>query len=156
MNYFIYLLIIILVVIYMYRFITNNENFVSGYDSNDILNEPVNYTIKKQNCNELTYSPTKCDIDTVIPSNNIVCIKSLNPITNNEIDYDKKKPKKYNNPTLSFAHDYDLLSSLNNNQLDNNNKIQQNNNNDELQTFDDLKTDVKSLNSIENDIMSNY
>ena len=151
MYYFVILLIVILVVIYIYGFITKNEKFVSGYDSSDMLNEPINYITRKQNCDELTYSPTECIVDTVVPSNKIVCTKSMSPISNNEIDSIEKenKEKKYKNPTISLSYDFDLLSSFNNAQIENNTY-------DEIKSLDDLKTDVKSFNSLENDIMSNY
>jgi len=133
-----------------------NENFVSGYDLSIPLNEPVNYDTKKQNCNELTYSPEECVVDTVVPSNKIVCSKTLSPITNNQIDYvnKNKNKKKSKNPTISLNYDFDLLSSFNNAQQ--NDTYKQNDDMDELKTWDELKTDVHSLNSIENDIMSNY
>ena len=151
MYYFVILLIVILVVIYIYGFITKNEKFVSGYDSSDMLNEPINYITRKQNCDELTYSPTECIVDTVVPSNKIVCTKSMSPISNNEIDSieKEKKEKKSKNPTISLSYDFDLLSSFNNAQIENNTD-------DEIKSLDDLKTDVKSFNSLENDIMSNY
>ncbi len=160
MNYFIFLLIIVIVVIYIYGFISNKEKFVSGYDSSASTNEPVNYDTRKQNCNELTYSPKECVVDTVIPTNKIVCSKSLSPVTNNElatnnkIDLAQKNKKKSKNPTLSLDYDFDLLSSFNNAQLNNN--LDTENYIDELKSLDDLKTDVHSLNSIENDLMSNY
>ncbi len=156
MNYFVILLVIIIVVIYISGFISNKEKFVSGYDLSASTNEPVNYNTRKQNCDELTYSPEDCVVDTVIPTNRIVCNKSLSPITNNDIDcaQKNKNKKKSKNPTLSLQYDFDLLSSFNNAQLNNN--LEQKNNIDELKTYDDLKTDVHSLNSLENDIMSNY
>jgi hypothetical protein len=159
MNYFVLLLIIILIVIYTYGFIS--ENFVSGYDANDLLNEPVNYDTRKQNCNELTYTPTECVVDTVIPSNKTVCTKSLRPITNNEIEISNanKNTVKTKNPTLSLKYDFDLLSSFNDAQIDNNNTNttqQKMNDVNELDSLNELKSDVRSLNSLENDIMSNY
>ena len=140
MNYFVILLIIILVVIYYTGFIKNVDNFVSGYDPREIRNEPVNYNTRKQNCDELTYSPQQCIVNTVIPSNKVVCTKSLSPITNNEINYIEENYKKSTNPTLSLKYDFDLLSSFNNAQI----------NNDELERVNDLETEVRSLNSIEN------
>jgi hypothetical protein len=140
MNYFVILLIIILLVIYYTGFIKNVDKFVSGYDPREIRNEPVNYNTRKQNCDELTYSPQECIVNTVIPSNKVVCEKSFSPITNNEINYIEEKYKKSKNPTLSLKYDFDLLSSFNNAQI----------NNDELSRVNDLETEVRSLNSIEN------
>lgn len=157
MNYFVILLIVVIVVIYICGFMEKKEKFVSGYDSIYSTNEPVNYSTRRQNCDELTYSPKECSVDTVIPSNNTVCSKSLSPITNNQIDNAKKKNKKCKNPTVRLQYDFDLLSSFNNAQINNNLEekdelIEIN----ELKSLDELKTDVRSLNSIENDIMSNY
>ena len=157
MNWFILLLIIILVVIYFYS--VKLEKFTSGFDPDFLYSEPVDYKTKKQDCNELTFNPTECVVNTVTPSNEVVCTNTLSPITNNEIDCIKSKSEKKNvekNPTLSLIYDFDLLSSFNKAQIDNDNEISKKNQNDELETFNDLKTDVKSLNSLENDIMSNY
>ena len=154
MNYFILLLICLLIVIYMSGFFYDKEKFVSGYDSSDLMNEPVNYSTRNQNCDELTYTPEKCVVNTVIPSNKSICTKSLNHIKNNEIDSAGKNQNESKNKTLDLTYDFDLLSSFNNSQIENN--LNHKNKNDELESFDDLKTDVRSLNSIENDIMSNY
>jgi hypothetical protein len=147
MNYFIILLIIILVVIYI-RELNMKETFVSGY-INIFDYENVDYNTKKQYCNELAYNKQECVVDTVVPSNKVVCNESLIPIRNNELDYDKKNDK--NNPTLSLKYDFDLLSSFNNSQIDRD----EYNNISELESFDNL-IDVKSQNSLENELMSNY
>lgn len=164
--YFIILLIVILVLIYLHEYLYK-EKFVSGYDPNFFNPEPVDYNTRKQDCDELTYTPTECVVDTVVPSNKVVCDKSLSPITNNDIA-NKKKCKasgEKKNPTLSLKYDFDLLSSFNNSQINNDennlnedsNKVYiEDNFGDELETFNDLKTDVRSLNSLENDVMSNY
>ena len=171
MNLFILLLIVILVIIYVW---TNSKDyFTTGYDPSFLYQEPVNYNTREQNCNELTYSPTKCLVDTVVPSNKIVCNESLTPVTNNEKEYGIKDKKGKNNksPTLSLTYDFDLLSSFNNSQINNvnnvnnvndeknvNNVNNENNNifNGELESLDELKTDVRSLASIENDNITNY
>lgn len=146
MNLFIILLIVILV--FIYAFGSEKDNFTVGYDPNYIFQEPVDYNTKKQNCNELTFNPTECVVDTVVPSNKIVCTESLRPINGNDKDsiYDKKDIK---NKTLSLIYDFDLLSSFNNSQINNNNIT-----NKELESFYDLRTDVKSLASLENDNIS--
>lgn len=166
MNYFVITLIVILVFIYIYGMglgfgnWNGSEKFTSGYDPNFLDLEPVNYNTRKQNCDELTFTPTECVVDTVVPSNKIVCTESLTPITNNQKDCDKNKQNKPPNPTLSLMYDFDLLSSFNNAQINddtNQKKLSINKlGADELETFDDLKTDVKSFNSLENDLMSNY
>lgn len=160
MNLFIILLIIILVVIYLCT--CSKDYFTIGYDTSFLYQEPVNYNTREQNCNELTYSPTECVVDTVVPSNTIVCNESLTPITNNDKDCvikdkEDKEDKKYKkdkedkkNSTLSLIYDFDLLSSFNNSQIGNNNIV-----NGELESFEDLKTDVRSLASLENDNITN-
>lgn len=154
--YFVILLIVILVVIHLYEFLNKNgkEKFVSGYDPSFFDPEPVDYNTKKQDCDELTYTPSECVVDTVVPSNKVVCNKSLSPITSNDIE-NEKSHKNDNKPeqTLSLKYDFDLLSSFNSAQIDRNDDK---NNMKELETFDDLKTDVRSLNSLENDLVSNY
>lgn len=150
MNYFIILLIIVLVIIYLTNFI-GKENFTVGYDPNAFDYSPVNYSTRDQDCGELTYTPEECIIDTVVPSNKVVCTETLTPITNNERSCAKNKNSKQKNPTLSLKYDFDLLPSFNRSQIDGNEK-----NIDELKTFDDLKTDVRSLASLENDLISNY
>lgn len=133
--YFIILLIVILVLIYLYKntnICKKFENFVGGYDPNFFNPEPVNYNVREQNCDQLTYTTSKCDVKTVVPSNKIVCNKSLSPITNNDILNEKLLNKKKNN---NISNEDNLCV---------------------INRFDDeLKTDVKSLNSLENDIETN-
>lgn len=150
MNYFIILLVIILVIIYLTNFMSK-ENFTIGYDPNAFDYEPVNYNTRKQNCDELTYTPKECVVDTVVPSNKVVCTESLSPITNNEKSYANNKNNRQKNPTLGLKYDFDLLPSFNQAQIDGDEK-----NISELETFDDLKTDIRSIASLENDLMSNY
>ena len=149
LHLFIILLIAILVIIYVWT--SNKDYFTVGYDLSFLYQEPLNYNTREQDCNELTYNPTHCVVDTVIPSNKIVCTESLTPITNNEKDCEVKDKKDTKKSNLSLINDFDLLSSFNNSQIANN-KIA----NDELESFDDLKTDVKSLASLENDNITNY
>lgn len=163
MNYFVITLIVIVVFIYIYGesvgFVSwnNNEKFTSGYDPSFLDLEPVNYNTRKQNCDELTYTSTECVVDTVVPSNKIVCTDSLTPITNNQKFCDENKKNKPQNPTLSLKYDFDLLSSFNNSQINDDSNINKKKISiNELESFDDLKTDVKSFNSLENDLMSNY
>ncbi len=142
MYLFIIFMVVILVLFYMYDM--NKEKFISGYDPNFLFQEPVDYEIKKQNCNELTFNPSECVVNTVVPFNKTVCNESLSPITNN----DKYNAKTFNNqkenPTLSLIYDFDLLHSFNEAQIG------------ELESLSSSKSDVKSLNSIENDILTNY
>lgn len=144
MNYFIILLIVILVIIYIG---IRAEYFTSGYEPNTLSYGLVDYQTREQNCGELTYVPNKCSVNTVVPSNEVVCNESLTPITNNDLINEKKQIKE-KNPTLGLEYNFDLLSSFNNSQI----KL----NSGELETFEDLKTDVKSLGSLENDLLSNY
>lgn len=156
MNYFIILLIIILIIVYLTNFM-GNENFTSGYDTSFSDYESVNYNTRKQNCNELTYTPEECIVDTVIPSNKIVCNESLIPNTNNQKDYENTNISNEKNPTLGLKYDFNLLSSFNKAQINGDENIKLVNNNiSELETFDDLKTDIRSLASLENDLISNY
>lgn len=160
MNYFIILLVIILVVIYLTNFMSK-ENFTVGYDPNAFDYEPVNYKTREQDCGELTYTPDECVVNTVVPSNKVVCTESLTPITNNEKSCANNKKSKQKNPTLSLKYDFDLLQSFNRSQIDGDgdekNNININKNNiDELETFTDLKTDVRSIASLENDLLSEY
>jgi hypothetical protein len=147
---FIVMLVIILVLINIFNY-TFKENFISDIKTYEL----VNYNTRNQNCNELTYAPKKCIVETVIPKNKIVCNESLTPITNNDISCNKKKYKK--NPTVNLTYDFDLLSSFNNSQL-NNAQINNNDeiNNQQIENFDELNTDIRSFNSLENDLISNY
>ena len=150
MNYFIFSLVIILVIFYLTNFMSK-ESFNVGYDPNSFDYNNVNYITGEQNCNELTYTPEKCIINTVVPSNKVVCTESLTPITNNE----KSCVNNINaekNPTLSLKYNFDLLPSFNKSQINSDDG----NNSSELETFDDLKTNIKSLASLENDLLSNY
>lgn len=158
MNLFIILLFVVLVIIYVWS--NSKDYFNVGYDPEFLYQEPVNYNTREQNCNQLTFSPTECVVDTVIPENKIVCTESLTPITNNDKDcgvknrqdrQDKQDRKNTQNPTLSLINDFDLLSNFNNSQINNDNMV-----NDELESLYDLKTDVKSLASLENDNITNY
>ena len=142
MYLFIISMIAILVLFYMYEM--NKEKFTIGYDPNFLFQEPVNYNTKKQNCDELTFNPTECIVDTVIPFNKTVCNESLSPITNNDKYNAKTFSEQKENPTLSLIYNFDLLPSFNGAQIS------------ELESLTSSKSDVKSLNSIENDIMTNY
>lgn len=149
MNYFIIVLIVILVIIYYTNFLSK-ENFDPNINQNY---EPLNYNTRKQNCNELTYTPNKCNVNTVIPSNKIVCNKSLSPITNNDKYNEKTCQNSDKNPNVSLKYDFDLLSSFNNAQLDNISNTSKNEK--KYQNYsEELKTDIRSLNSIENDLYS--
>lgn len=106
--------------------------------------EPTNYNTRVQNCNELTFDPNNCSVETVIPTNTNVCDGGLTPIDNNNKGCGKKKNKK--TPSVSLKYDFDLLPSFNNAQI--------NNLNQKNHHSDDLKTEIRSLNSLENDLMS--
>ena len=137
-------LIVILVIIYII------QNSLDNFDPNLSQSyQPVNYNTLEQNCNQLTWSPSKCTVNTVIPSNTNVCNNELTPVTNNQKECKKRKKDLKKRPTVSLQYDFDLLSSFNNvqtNNLSNKNMI----------NSVDLITDVKSLNSLENDLISNY
>lgn len=148
MYLFIILLIVVLVIIYVLG--NRMDGFTVGFDSNFMSQEPVDYSTKKQNCNELTYNPTECITNTVVPSNKIVCTESLTPNDNNNKNRKLANSEDTKNPTLSLIYDFDLLSSFNNAQINNDNMVDK-----ELESFDDLKTDIKSLASLENDNITN-
>ena len=164
---FIVVLVVILLVIYFIDCRSSKENFNPNLMfSNSYTPEPVDYTTRAQDCNELTWSPSKCVVNTVVPPNVNVCGKSLSPITNNQKECGKNKKTKSKskpNPTVSLKYDFDLLPSFNN--------AQQNDILDGQETFKnintsksdnyvsnsfDLETDIRSLNSLENDLISNY
>ena len=151
------------------------DNFKSNFESgsDQIQNyQHVDYNTKIQNCNELTYDPEKCIVKTVIPSNINVCGDTLTPISNNQLENENFKTKKNtknkntknknNKPPVSLLYDSDLLSSFNDSQIDNLSLNSNQNINlkpsprDNFGNNSDLETEVRSLNSLENDLMSNY
>lgn len=129
----------LLVLLYVWEMKIQKDNFVSSSNLNfNQQYEPTNYNTRIQNCNELTYNPTECRVKTVIPSNINVCGDDLTPIDNNQKICEKKKRKdNKKNPTVSLKYDFDLLPSFNNAQIN-----------------DELKTDIVSLNSLENDLLT--
>lgn len=164
---FILVMVVVLVIFYIGDIVgsKSTENFNPNLAwINSYSYEPVDYNTRIQNCNELTYNPDKCDVDTVIPPVVNVCGETLTPITNNEKEVRKnKKQLEKKNPTLSLEYDFDLLSSFNNAQIDNINKNNINKSNNgpnrkqqKQYNIDDLMTEVRSLNSLENDLISNY
>lgn len=134
MNFINFILVIVVVFVVIYIHHIHTETFLN-LSMNQFESEPnpVNYNTRKQNCNELTYDPAKCNVETVVPSNKIVCNENLTPQTNNQKE-SKKKNKK--NPGLKLQYNFDLEKSFNNAQIN------------------DLET--KSLNDLENDLLSNY
>lgn len=152
LKIFIVILVIILLVIY---FSSQKENFDPNLMYlNSSTPEPVDYSTRKQDCNELTWSPTKCVVDTVVPPNVNVCNESLTPVTNNQKACKVTKKTK-NNPTVSLQYDFDLLPSFNNAQQNDIVTTQPKEKNHHSNSVD-LETDVRSLNSLENDLISNY
>ena len=151
---FIVILIIILVIIYI------GQNNLDNFDQNLLQSyQPVNYNSLEQNCNQLTSSPSKCTVDSIIPSNANVCDDKLSPVTNNQKHCKKIKKDLKKKPSLSLKYDFDLLSSLNNSQINNTsnkNINNQNINNQNTNNNIDLMTDIRSLDSLENDLISNY
>ena len=74
---FIIVLIVILVIIYIWN-PTNQTNNQENFDVNmNQQYESVNYSSRKQDCSELTFNPSECVVETVIPKNKIVCNKIL-------------------------------------------------------------------------------
>lgn len=138
---FILVLVIVLVVIYIHHI--HCETFLN-LSTNQFESEPlpINYSTREQNCNQLAYDPVKCEVETVVPSNKIVCDKNLTPITNNEKECvkrpERKNKKNSKNPEVRLQYNFDLEKSFNNAQIN------------------DLETNTKSLNDLENDLMSNY
>jgi hypothetical protein len=128
-------LIILLVLLYVWEMVKEREKF----DSNLFQQyEPVNYNTRTQDCNELTYDKKGCHVETVIPKNINVCGETLTPINNNQRSCEKRKKRENKrNPTVSLKYDFDLLPSFNNSQINN-----------------ELKTDIISLNSLENDLLT--
>ena len=135
---FILALVVLLVVIYIHHIHT--ETFLNiSTNQFDSEPQPVNYNTLYQNCNQLAFDPVKCEIETVVPSNKIVCGENLTPQTNNQKEC-KRRIKKEPSPTISLEYPFDLGKSFNNAQI---NDLDTNN-------------DTKSLNELENDLMSNY
>jgi len=130
-NLFIALLII-LIIIFIWN--KSEENFDQNLSQQY---ENVDYNTRLQNCNQLTYSNNKCNIETVIPNNINVCNDNLIPTDN--------IPSKKKNKTFKNKINNDLLVNLNNSEK-NNFKYDEK----------DLITEIKSLNSLENDLISNY
>jgi len=159
---FIVILLVILAVIYLMDLNLGKEGFDPNLMyTNSYTPEPVDYSTRNQDCNELTYNPEKCIINTVIPSGVNVCTNSLSPITNNQKECKKNKKTK-KNPNVSLRYDFDLLSSFNDAQQNDIQTRQETSNNIRKQedyyvnnSFD-LKTEIRSLNSLENDLISNY
>lgn len=137
-------LIVILIIIYLMNF-----NLMENFNQNPLYSnsyENVNYNFKNQDCNQLTKSPEKCIISSVIPSNINVCHETL---TNNYKE--KRKKKNFDNKSLNeLDSNFDLLSNFNNN-----NELTSHQNSI-MPTENDLMIDTKSLNSLENDLLSNY
>ena len=148
-SVFIVVLIVILAIIYIGQKHLDHFNSNSNSNLTQTL-QPVNYNTLEQDCNQLTWTPSKCTVETVIPKGENVCNDNLSPITNNQKEYKKKKKEIKKSPTLSLQYDFDLLSSFNNAQISNSAELNNLNNNQEL------FTDIKSLNSLENDLISNY
>lgn len=151
-SIFIVTLIVVLVIIFI------GQNNLDNFDPNLSQSyQPVNYNTLEQDCNQLTWSPSKCTVETVIPSNINVCNEELTPITNNQKECKKRKKDLKKRPSVSLQYDFDLLSSFNNAQIDNSpNKNNQNVNNKNVNDDIELLTDIRSLNSLENDLISNY
>lgn len=151
-SIFIVMLIVVLVIIFI------GQNNLDNFDPNLSQSyQPVNYNTLEQDCNQLTWSPSKCTVETVIPSNINVCNEELTPITNNQKECKKRKKDLKKRPSVSLQYDFDLLSSFNNAQIDNSpNKNNQYVNNKNVNDDIELLTDIRSLNSLENDLISNY
>jgi hypothetical protein len=146
-SVFIVVLIVILVIIYV------GQGYFEKFDPNLSQSyQPVNYNTLTQDCNELTWSPSKCTVSTVIPKGKNVCNDDLSPITNNQKELKKKKKDLKKSPTVSLQYDFDLLSSFNNAQISNPDKL----NDIKDKNNYELVTDIRSLNSLENDLISNY
>ena len=160
---FVFILVITLGIIYIYQM--KSECF-TRQDQDMVIQsipQPVNYNTRAQNCDELTFSPVKCEVETAIPSNKVVCGENLTPQTNNlkecGLAYKKNKKTKsqtnvtdnssknpLSNPLSNPQATFNLEASFNNAQINSPNNMVTN----------DLMTDVRSLNSLENDLISNY
>ena len=148
--------IFIVVLVMILLIISVGQKYLENFDPNLSQSfQPVNYNTLEQDCNQLTWSPSKCTVPTVIPKDKNVCNDDLLPITNNQKEYKKKKKEIKKRPTVSLQYDFDLLSSFNNAQISNpdeeNNQYKAKN----LNNYE-LITDIRSLNSLENDLISNY
>jgi len=102
-SVFIVVLIVILVIIYV-----GQGYFEKFYPNLSQSYQPVNYNTLTQDCNELTWSPSKCTVSTVIPKGKNVCNDNLSPITNNQKESKKKKKDLKKSQTLSLQYDFDL------------------------------------------------
>lgn len=164
-------MMIILTIMYIYQI--NFDNFKSNINQQNQQNQqyqPVNYNSLTQNCDQLTWTPSKCTVKTVIPKIKNVCGKNLTPITNNQKEIKEIKEKT---PNLSLDYNFDLLSSFNKSQIKNNDDLNNTNlnnlefkndfvDNDKINDKPsdknnyDLVTDIRSIGSLENDLISNY
>jgi hypothetical protein len=156
-SIFIFVLIVILAMIFV------GQGYCENFDPDLSQSyQTVNYNTLKQDCNELTWSPslssTKCTVETVVPKGKNVCENNLSPITNNQKECKKKKKDLKKSPTVNLQYDFDLLSSFNDAQINNQRQISNSDKiNDILNKNNyELVTDIRSLNSLENDLISNY
>lgn len=153
-SVFIVVLIVVLVIVFI------RQNNVDNFDPNLSQSyQSVNYNTLEQDCNQLTWNPSKCTVNSVIPSNTNVCNNELTPITNNKKECTKRKKELKKSPTMSLQYDFDLLSSFNDAQIDNLGNKNVNSYhayNKNVNNVADLMTEVRSLNSLENDLISNY
>lgn len=161
-NSLIFMIVMILILVVIYIGQVNCEKFDPNLSQSYQL---VNYNSLNQDCNELTWTPTKCTIPTVVPTIKNVCNNELTPITNNQKEHKKSKKEFKNPPNVNLQYNFDLLSSFNNSQINNSqiNNLKKNNitgddilDNNNDPDNKDLSTDIKSLNDLENDLISNY
>lgn len=82
-NSSIFVIIIIIGLIAIYIFY--ETNFCKNYKDTFQIFQPVDYSTRKQNCDELTFSPSKCSVDTVVPKRKLVCDSNLVPMRNIDI-----------------------------------------------------------------------
>lgn len=157
------LVVLVLMIIFEYN-TNNNENFLNLNLNQQF--QQVDWSKKEQDCNELTKS-SDCVVKTVVPTIKQVCSESnpFIPEISKQLDNNyefkpkhkikiesesesefKSKSKPKSNEKLSLDENYDLLSNFNNSQI---------NNIGDLNILDEnLSVEIKSLNSLENDLLS--
>ena len=144
-NTIIILLLIILIILFIWD-LSTRENFYINQNSSN-LNSPnlyypqyqgLNYNTRVNNCDELTFHKYPCKVETVIPKNKKVCNDQLIPIDNNNLKVYKKKLNNTINSKPKPIANIDLGSLMS----------------DSINNREN-ETDIKSLNSLDQDLISN-
>jgi hypothetical protein len=157
MNYYNYILIGIIFAVFIfliYWYNNTQDNFNSNLSPNY---QTVDYNTQIQKCNELTFNPDKCINNIVMPKTINVCNTDYVPNINYNKEYNKEYNQEYNKEykkKYKKKINLELLQNSNNKNTDllNNDKYQDI---PEKKINNKIITEIKSLNSIENDLFTN-